>query len=32
MIKNVPFKQYLLLEHDAVISCKYFVTLFDDFE
>ena len=32
MIINFRFLQYVLLEHDDLISCKYFVTFHDDFE
>ena len=32
MIINFHFMQYLLLEHDDLISCKSFVTFYDDFE
>ena len=32
MILNFHFMQYSLLEHDDLISCKCFVTLYDDFE
>ena len=29
MIINFHFLQHSLLEHDALISCKYFVTFFN---
>ena len=32
MIIKFHFVQYFLLEHDDLISCKYFVTFYDDFE
>ena len=32
MIINFHFMQYFSLEHDEFISCKYFVTFYDDFE
>ena len=32
MIINFPFMQHFLLEHDDLISCKYFVTFYDDFK
>ena len=30
MIINFNFMQHFLLEHDYLISCKYFVTFYDD--
>ena len=32
MIINFNYVQYFLLEHDDLISCKCFVTFYDDFE
>ena len=32
MIINFHIMEYLLLEHDDLISCKYFVAFYDDFE
>ena len=32
MIINLQFRQYILFEHDDLISCKYFVTFYEDFE
>ena len=32
MIINFHFLQYVLLEHDDLFSCKYFVTLYNDFK
>ena len=29
---NFHFQQYSLLEHDDLISCKYFVTFHNDFK
>ena len=31
MIINFHFLQHSLLEHDDLISCKYFVTFYNDF-
>ena len=31
MIINFHFMQHFVLEHDDLISCKYFVTFNDDF-
>ena len=31
MIIHFHFMQYSWLEHDDLISCKYFVTFYDDF-
>ena len=32
MIINFHFSQYLLLEQDDLISCKYFVTFYENVE
>ena len=32
MIINFHFLQHSLLEHDDLISCKYFVTFYNDFK
>ena len=32
MIVKFHFKQYFGLDHDDVISCKCFMTFYDDFE
>ena len=32
MITNFHFIQYFLLEHNDLISSKYFVRFYDDFE
>ena len=32
MIINFYFLQHSLLEHDGLISCKYFVTFYHDFK
>ena len=32
MIINVLFLQHSLLEYDDLISCKYFVTFYNDFK
>ena len=32
MIINFHFLLHSLLEHDDLISCKYFVTFFNDFK
>ena len=32
MIKEFHSMQYYCLEHDDLISCKCFVTLYDEFE
>ena len=32
MIINFHFLQHSLLEHDDLISCKYFVTSYKDFK
>ena len=32
MIINFHFLQYFLLEHDDLISCKYVVTFYENFE
>ena len=32
MIINFHFLQRSLLEHDDLISCKYFVTFYNDFK
>ena len=32
MIINFHFMQHFLLEHDDLISCKYFVTVYNDSE
>ena len=32
MIINFQFLQYFLLEHDNLISCKYFVTFYENFD
>ena len=32
MIINFHFMQYAWLKHDDLISCKCFVTFYDDFE
>ena len=31
MIINFHFMQYFFVEHYGLISCKYFVTFYDDF-
>ena len=32
MVINFHFIQYFLLEHEDLISCKCFVTFYDEFE
>ena len=32
MIINFHFLQHSLREHDGLISCKYFVTFYNDFK
>ena len=32
MAINFHFLQHSLLEHDGLISCKYFVTFYNDFK
>ena len=32
MTINFHFLQHSLLEHDGLISCKYFVIFYDDFK
>ena len=32
MIINIHFLQHFLLEQDDLISCKYFVTFYNDFK
>ena len=32
MTINFHFMQHSLLEHDGLISCKYFVTFYNDFK
>ena len=32
MFINFHFMQYFLLEHNGLISCKYFRTFYDDIE
>ena len=32
MVKNFHFLQHSLLEHDDLISCKYFVIFYNDFK
>ena len=32
MIINFHFLQHSLIEHDGLISCKYFVTFYYDFK
>ena len=32
MVINFHFLQYFLLEHDDMISCKYYKTFYENFE